>query len=121
MRTVLCETLEDAGYLVVTASEIGAAVDRLCEVHPDLLIVPPYIDSMPGQNAADYLRTKCPGLPVLLLAGLLDDDRIRTQNTVREFYTFPPPFSREDIVSKVRDVLQRESAKPGKSPQRRVA
>jgi DNA-binding NtrC family response regulator len=107
-RIVLLEALQTAGYLVVPASDNGAAVDRLNEVRPDLLIIRPYINSMPGPIAADYLRSKCPGLPVLIVAGFVDDERIDVQNATREFYTFPRPFSRDDVLAKVRDVLKSE-------------
>ena len=96
---------QSAGYLVVTASDLGEAVDRLTEMPPDLLITRPFVNSMPGRTAADYLRSKQPGLPILIVAGFMDDDRIRVQNAVEEFYTFPNPFSRGELVAKVRDVL----------------
>lgn len=119
MRSTLCQALENEGYLVITAADLGSAVDRLAETKPDLLIIRPYINSMPGDVAAAYLRTKCPGLPVLFVAGFLDDDRITNQNAIQEFYTFPTAFASDEIVSKIRDVLTLESARE-KRP-RRVA
>lgn len=105
MRTALSEVLQAAGYLVVTANDLGAAVDRLNEVRPDLLIIPPYIESMTGYATADYLRTKQPGLRVLMIAGFINDDRIRVENEIREFFTFPDPFSRNELLAKVRSCL----------------
>jgi DNA-binding response OmpR family regulator len=105
MRAGLRDALEDAGYLVVTASDLGEAVDRLAEMRPDLLITRPFINSMPGRTAAEYLRGKQNGLPILIVAGFMDDDRVRVQNEVETFYTFPKPYSREELVAKVRDVL----------------
>jgi DNA-binding response OmpR family regulator len=104
-RAGLRDALESAGYLVVTAGDLGEAVDRVAEMRPDLLIIRPYINSMPGRTAADYLRTKRPGLPVLIVAGFMDDDRIRVQNAVEEFHTFPKPFGRDELVAEVREVL----------------
>jgi DNA-binding NtrC family response regulator len=105
MRPVISKALEDAGYLVRTASNIGEAVDRLAEGRPDLLITRPYISSMPGRLAAEYLRSKSHGLPVLIVAGFMDHDRPNVQNTVKAFYTFPKPFSREELLAKVAEVL----------------
>ncbi len=105
MRASLRDALANAGYLVVTASDLGEAVDRLSEMRPDLLIVRPYINSMPGRMAADYLRTKRHGLPVLILAGSLDDDRTLVRTTVDDFYLFPKPFSTDELLTKVGDVL----------------
>ncbi len=83
------ETLERAGYLVVSASDVGSAVDRIKELRPDLLIVRPYVASMPGHMAVQHLRTRAPGLPVLMLTGFMEDQRIHDQHELREFYVFP--------------------------------
>ena len=105
MRAALHDALENAGYLIRLAGDLGEALDRLAETPPDLLITRPYINSMPGRIAADYLRSKQNGLPVLLVAGFLEDDRVDVQNTVEEFHTFPNPFRRDELVAKVKDVL----------------
>ena len=105
-RAALHDAFQSAGYLVVTAGDLGEAVDRLDEIRPDLLITRPYINSMPGRIAANYLRSKHPGLPVLIVAGFVDDDRLNVQNAIEEFYTFPKPFSRDELLTNVRDVLQ---------------
>jgi CheY-like chemotaxis protein len=108
-RSVLCEALERAGHLVITASDLGEAVDRLDEMQSDLLIVSPYISSMPAHMAADYLRSRHPGLHVLVVAGLLDDDRIRVRNAIRGFKTFRNAFARDEFVTKVKEVLKHKS------------
>jgi DNA-binding NtrC family response regulator len=105
MRAALHDALVNAGYLVVTAGELGEALDRLAETPADLLITRPYINSMPGRIAADYLRRRQNGLPVLVVAGFLEDDRVGVQNEVEEFHTFPKPFRRDELVAKVKDVL----------------
>lgn len=106
MRAVLRDALNSAGYLVVVASDLGEAVDRLHEIRPHLLITRPYISSMPGQTAADYLRSKRPGLPVLIVAGYMEDDRVRDATAIDEFHIFPDPFTRHDFLEKVREVLR---------------
>ena len=116
MRAILRDALESAGYLVVTAGDLGDAVDRLAELQPDLLIVPPYINSMPGRIAADYLRGKRHGLPVLIVAGFMEDDRTLTQNAIEEFYSFPKPFRRDELLAEVRDVLNDIRRKNSRSP-----
>jgi len=106
MRAAVCDALQSAGYLVVTARDLGEALDRLAETRPDLLITRPYINSMLGRTAADYLRGKCHGLPVLLVAGFLEDDRVRVQNAVENFHTFPKPFTRDELIATVKGVLK---------------
>ena len=71
----------------------------------DLLIVRPYLDSVSGHDAAIYLRKQCPGLPVLIVSGLLHDMNLETREAVQEFEIFPKPFAAADLVIKVRQVL----------------
>jgi DNA-binding response OmpR family regulator len=105
MSAVIRETLEAQGYLVRATSELGVAVDRLKEFTPDLLIIRPYINSMPGHEAAKYLRTKCPGLRILMVGGLIDDTRLSYSDALRNIHIFPKPFSAEQLLQAVRDVL----------------
>jgi DNA-binding response OmpR family regulator len=105
MREVLRDALQSAGYLVMVAGDIGAGVDRVNEMRPDLLITRSYINSMPGRMAADYLRTKRPGLPVLIVSGFMDDDRVMAQNAIADFHIFPKPFTRSEFLTQVKEVL----------------
>ena len=116
MRTILFEALERAGYVVVAVADLGAAVDRLKEFRPDLLIVRPYINSMTGHMASQYLRTRCPGLPVLVVGGFMDDQRVHDQNAIEDFYVFPKPFTRDELLDKVRDVMRAVHPQPGPKP-----
>jgi CheY-like chemotaxis protein len=104
-RGVLHETLQRAGHEVMSAADVGAAVDRLKMSDPDLLIVRPYISSMSGAMAAKYLRTRCPGLPVLIVGGYIEDDRVRVPSEVHDFHVFPKPFGSDELLKKVTEVL----------------
>lgn len=105
-RAILCETLERAGHVVLATSDLGEAVDRLRRTRPDLLMVRPYINGMPGPMAAQYLRARCPGLPVLIVDGFMDDDRIHVRNTTHKFHVFPRPFAPHELVAEVGAVLR---------------
>jgi DNA-binding response OmpR family regulator len=105
MRTILHETLERSGYLVVSVADVGVAVDRIKQMRPDLLVIRPYINGMSGHKAADYLRSRCAGLPVLIVGGFMDDERVRVQNAIEDFYVFPTPFAPSDLLGNVRNVL----------------
>ena len=71
IRSILEETLEREGYTVLASGDLGQAVDRLQECTPDLLITRTYVESLPGHEAAMYLRTKRPEMRVLMLGGFL--------------------------------------------------
>lgn len=107
LRLVVKETLEHAGYSVFAAGDLGTAVDKLKESKPDLLVISPYVQDMSGYDAATFLRTKCPGVLVLVMSGLMDDDRIQNRLTLQGFEVFPKPFTAAELVEKVKDVLQK--------------
>lgn len=105
MRTVVGDSLSSQGYLVRTAGDIGTAVDRLKESTPDLLIIRPYINSMPGHEAVSYLRTLSPGLRVLMVGGLIDDDRLSYRDALRNIHVFPKPFTAGQLLEAVKEAL----------------
>ena len=111
IRKVLREALEAGGYSVQAASDIGVAVDRLKESPPDLLMVRHYTDSMSGHQAARYLRTKRPGIPVLLVGGLPEDVRLENLEILEEFEIFPKPFQTAELLDKVKEVLAKRSSR----------
>ncbi|HUA18690.1 MAG TPA: response regulator [Bryobacteraceae bacterium] len=104
-RASLRGALQDANYLVVAAGDLNEAIDRLAEIKVDLLMTRPYVNSMPGAMAADYLRGRRPGLPVLIVAGFMDNDQVDVRSAVHDFHTFPKPFHRAELLAKVRAVL----------------
>lgn len=110
VRTVMQEKLDQEGYCVLATADLGTAVDRLKEVRPDLLITRTFVSAMPGHEAAKYLRTKCPHMRVLLVGGLLDDDRLRNRALLERFDVFPQPYSASEFLEKVRSVLETSPA-----------
>ena len=107
VRSILKETLEREGYTVLATGDLGQAVDRLQECIPDLLITRTYIESLPGHEAAMYLRTKCPEMRVLMLGGLLDDERLAYRAEQQGFEVFPKPYTAAALLQEVRHVLSK--------------
>src|SRR5579872_7134914 len=100
LRGVMKEALEQAGYVVLATGNLGTAVDMLADGKIDLLITHPYVDSIAGHEAAKYLRAKNPQMGVLLVAGLLDDDRLRYRADLAGFDVFPAPFTAAQLIEK---------------------
>ena len=105
VRIVMQETLEQAGYMVMATGDLGQAVGRLKECAPDLLITRTYVQGLPGHDAAMYLRTKCLKMRVLMVGGLLDDNRLKNREDLEGFRVFPKPYSAAELLQKVKDVL----------------
>jgi CheY-like chemotaxis protein len=105
VRSVLHETFEHAGYAVLSTGSLGEAVDRLKMCAPDLLITRTYVQGMTGHDAAMYLRNRCPKMRVLLVGGLLDDERLQYREALQRFEVFPKPYKAAELLQKVKDVL----------------
>ncbi len=106
LRAVMQEVLEQAGHVVLATGNLGTAVDMLADCKVDLLITHPYVDSIAGHEAAKYLRGKNPQMGVLLVAGLLDDDRLLYREDLAGFDVFPAPSTAAQLVEKVKEVLK---------------
>jgi DNA-binding response OmpR family regulator len=105
VRAVFKETLEQEGYTVVATGDVGDAVDRLQEYEPDLLVIRSYVEGMTGHDAAVYLRTKRPKMKVLIVGGLLDDDRLTIREELKAFEVFPKPYRSAELLARVKEVL----------------
>jgi DNA-binding response OmpR family regulator len=104
---VICKTLEANAYCVLKANDLGSASDWLKECEPHLLIVRQYTENVSGHEAAVYLRSLQPGLPVLILGGVLDDPELEAREAVLEFEVFPKPYSAAELIVKVKEMLLR--------------
>lgn len=107
VRSVLQETLEREGYMVVASGSLGETVDRLKECTPDLLITRTYVQGLTGHDAAIYLRTKCTKMKVLILGGLLEDDRLQNREALQGFRVFPKPYTPAALLQEIKDVLSK--------------
>src|SRR5579862_1160562 len=102
VRVVTREVLERAGYVVTATGDLGTAVDRMNESRPDLLIISPYVESISGHQAAKYLHSRCPDMLVLMLAGLLADDRLEYRAELEKVDIFPKPFTAAELIAEVK-------------------
>jgi DNA-binding NarL/FixJ family response regulator len=105
VRSVLEETLKHEGYSVLASGDLGGAVDWLKTSTPDLLITRNHIQSMPGHEAAMYLVGRCPSMKVLILGGLLDDQRLLDRAALQGFAIFPKPYHANELLQEVKRVL----------------
>lgn len=88
VRSVLKETLESAGYTVLAADDLGQAVDQLKMCVPDLLITRSYVQSLPGHEAAMYLREKCREMRVLMLGVFSVTSGFKIEKSCKDLISF---------------------------------
>jgi DNA-binding NtrC family response regulator len=120
IRTVISEVLDQAGYVVLPKGDLGSAVDSLAEMSVDLLITHPYTANISGHQAAKYLLTKNPRMGVLIVGGLLDDDRLTHRAELERFEIFPKPFAGAELIEKVKEVLVSVREKQARMSQSRL-
>jgi DNA-binding NtrC family response regulator len=111
IRAVMEEALQNAGYVVRATGDLGTAVDMLAASKVDLLITYPYLESMAGHQAAKYLRGRNQQMGVLVIAGLLQDDRLQYRAILENFEVFPPPFTTDQLIERVEEVLQTSASR----------
>lgn len=110
VRVVIQEVLERAGYLIMATGDLGTAVDRISDCKPDLLIISPYVETITGQQAAKYLQSRCLNMRILMVAGLLADDRLAYRAELDNIQIFPDPFTGHELLAKVRKILSESNA-----------
>ena len=52
-----------------------------------------------GHQAGKYLRTRNPGMRILVVAGLLADDRLQDRAELEKVAIFPQPFTGEQLLA----------------------
>jgi len=80
IRALLTEVLQLAGYRVSAAASAAEGMAVVRRNQPDLIIADLQMEETDGFDFIDELQTVVPGLPVVLLTGVLfDEEVIRTK------------------------------------------
>lgn len=105
MLRLLERALGEDGHEIVTAEDGDAALERVREHGPRLLIVDAEMPKLDGYAVADALREETNRPYVLMLtAGGRESDRVQARESgVDEFMT--KPFSPSGLRARVREIL----------------
>jgi two-component system alkaline phosphatase synthesis response regulator PhoP len=100
--------LENEGFQVLTASNGIDALDVAREERPDLIVLDVM---MPKMNGFEVLRELKAGeatatIPVVMLTGLSDSQKIRQAILSGTDYYVVKPFDFDDLVMKIRTALR---------------
>ena len=102
--------LESYGYTVLDAAD-GQAALEISRSHPgpvDLLLTDVIMPGLNGRELADLLQPERPEMRVLYMSGYTGD-AIENHGVLAEGVAFlPKPFTLEDLLRKVRKVLDKE-------------
>ncbi len=110
VRTTVTSILSRAGYTVFATGDLLEAMDLTSNLHPDLLLTNMFIPGSTGRNAAERLRELCPGMRALMVAGVPEDCEAPDRVIAHDMDLFPKPFTANQLVDKVQEVLNRDGA-----------
>ena len=98
---LVCATLEDAGFHVVTAYSGPAAIAAIRDNHVAAAVLDVLMPGIAGDAVADRIRHLKPGLPILLMTGAAGKQFV----TSSELPVLLKPFRHEELVDSVRRLL----------------
>jgi nitrogen-specific signal transduction histidine kinase/ActR/RegA family two-component response regulator len=112
LRALAVHMLESCGYIVLEASSGAEAlkVSRQKEVYIHLLLTDVVMPGMSGRVLAEQILEQSPHVVVLYVSGYTGQT-VGAHGVLAEgSYFLPKPFTREALVRKIREVLDRKMA-----------
>jgi CheY-like chemotaxis protein len=106
--------LAESGYDVTTVSNGAAAVKKIAEVKPDLVILDIYMPGYTGLEVCERVRANfdTANLPVLLTVGKMEPYRAEDGAKVRADGVIVKPFEATDLLAVVKKMTEKLSAVP---------
>jgi two-component system cell cycle sensor histidine kinase/response regulator CckA len=111
VRNLMRVVLESQGYTVLEAC-LGSEALSLAGQHPgriDLLLTDVVMPHMSGRELAERLGTLRPQMKILFISGYTDDKVFRHGLLAAEVEFLPKPFPPNVLISKVREVLDKQA------------
>jgi len=113
--------LADAGYEVITVNNGSAALKKIGEQHPDLIVLDVYMPGYSGLEVCQRLKEAPDScrIPILLTVGKLEPFKPEEARRVRADGFIVKPFEASELLSALskledRIVPRSESSKPGR-------
>ncbi len=114
--------LSDAGYEVITVNNGSAALKKIAEIVPDMIVLDVYMPGYGGLEVCQRLKESqaTARIPVLLTVGKLEPFKVEEARRVRADAHIVKPFDSTELLAaiiKLEDkiVPQAFAAKPGRS------
>ena len=107
VRSLVCSVLESGGYTVLEGESGDAAllIARAHDGHIDLLLTDVVMPRMSGRELADRVQMLDPGIRVVYMSGYTEKAIVHHGMLDADAVLLQKPFSPDDLVRKVREVL----------------
>lgn len=115
VTVILSVTFKNSGHDVFTASDGNIAIEKVIEVHPDLVITDV---EMPNKNGYELVKTLrasnlTKNIPIIMLSSLSEDrERIAGLELGADDY-IPKPFNAKEVAMKAELLIKRHAALRG--------
>ena len=111
MRTVLADTLRDAGYRTLTAADGQAGLEGVVAEKPDLVLLDIMMPKLDGFAVCRALRRLGLKMPILMLTARGQmEDKVGGLDCGADDYLVKP-FNRLELLARVRALLRRTGEK----------
>jgi len=106
--------LADAGYEVVTVNNGSAALKRVAELKPDLIVLDVYMPGYSGLEVCQRLKDagETARIPVLLTVGKLEPFKVEEARRVRADAHIVKPFEASELLATIARLWDRAAAQP---------
>ncbi len=114
IRHTMCQYLRQAGYFVIDAGDGQAGLEQAetFDQPIDLLISDVVMPNMGGPELAAKLRTRQPGIAVLLVSGHTGDQLDRSGLDLSTTSFLQKPFRPSELLRRAREVMNQRAANP---------
>ena len=116
LLTALSEELKQEGFNVVGAKDGVEGVETAAKEQPDLVLLDLVMPRLDGIGALKQLKeaANTKDIPVVILTNLSDYDKISDALSLGAMdYLVKANYRLEDLVNKIKTVLERRAATPG--------
>ena len=109
VRAFSARVLKNKGFNVVEACDAQEALEILEKGNPfDLLLTDMMMPGMDGETLCNIAKERYPFLRVILMSGYSQDFARHGKDEDKNFSFLPKPFSLNQLILKVREVLQKK-------------
>ena len=113
LRDALVRALRSEGYQVSSAEDGRAALERIGDEHPDLIVLDVLMPVMDGLEVARALRQRGDRTPVLVLTARDSvSDRVEGLDAGADDYLVKP-FALDELLARIRALLRRSTPASG--------
>ena len=118
MREVVKIAFRRENFNVVTCSDMASAVAQFDETVPDAVISDVIMPDKDGYQLCEFIKQhpRLGGTPVFLMSGIVNKEVAERAHQVKADELIRKPFHPQDLVARVKNLLNRPEAAPAPSP-----